>query len=243
MKLRILCTLLLLTFAGAIQAQDQTDEALLQADSLFLSKKYTESFDIYQHLLEKERLTSPAMLLKMGFIKEGLGDYTNALYYINLYYLQTADRKALDKMEELAKARDLQGYGYGDFDFFKTVFFKFFDTIVIVLLALALMLVAVMVYRKKKYNRKPVVAGVFAIITLALLFYTLNFGRDYHKAIITQSNTYIMDGPSAGAEVVAIVGKGHRLPVKGQKDIWTQTEWNGQTVFIKEDKLKKISFL
>lgn len=243
MKLQAFCTLLLLTCATAIQAQTQVDSALLQADSLFKAKKYTESFDIYQHLLEKERLTSPAMLLKMAFIKEGLGDYTNALYYINLYYLQTADKKALNKMEELAKARDLQGYDFGDFDFAKTIFFKFFDIIVVTLMALALMLTAVMIYRKKKYDKKPVVAGVFTILILALLFYTLNYGRDYNKAIITQSSTYIMEGPSAGAEVVAIVGKGHRLPVKGQKDIWTQTEWNGQTVFIKEDKLKKISFL
>ncbi|MBL6447268.1 hypothetical protein JMN32_13175 [Fulvivirga sp. 29W222] len=243
MMLRIFCTLLVVTCSVTVKAQNQVDNMLAQADSLFQIKKYTESFDIYQRLLEKEHQASPAMLLKMAFIKEGLGDYTNALYYINLYYLRTADKKALDKMEELAKAKNLEGYSLSDFDFFKSTFFKFYNAIVITLFILALLFMGIMIYRKKKHNQKPVVSGIFTIIMLALLFYTLNFGKDYQKVIITQSNTYIMDGPSAGAEVIAIVGKGHRLPVKGQKDIWTQTEWNGQTVFIKENKLKKISIL
>lgn len=243
MNVRILYTLLLLVSATAIQGQDQAEVALHKADSLFEFKKYTESFEIYEHLLEREHLTSPAMLLKMAFIKEGLGDYANALYYINLYYLQTADKQALGKMEDLAKTKELQGYSFNDFDFVKTIFFKFFDTLVLALLALSLLLIAIMLYRKRKHNQKPIVSGIFAVITLTLLFYTLNFGRDYRKAIITQNSTYIMDGPSAGAEVIAIVGKGHRLPIKGQKDVWTQTTWEGKEAYIKEDKLKKISFL
>jgi hypothetical protein len=51
------------------------------------------------------------MLLKMAFVKEGLGDYSNALYYLNLYYLKTYDKKVLKKMENLAERyHKLEGY-------------------------------------------------------------------------------------------------------------------------------------
>lgn len=224
-------------------AQDQQNDALLQADSLFQQKKYTQSFEIYQHLLEKENLASPAMLLKMAFIKEGLGDYTNALYYLNLYHLKAADKKTLGKMEELAQKNDLQGYNLSDFDIIKAVFFKYFNIILLSLAALAIMITALMLYTRRKMNKSPVAAGILAVFFLALLFYTLNFSRTYNRGIITDRSTYLMDGPSAGAEVISILGKGHRIPIYGQIDVWTKTEWEGNTAYVKTGKVKPVSFL
>lgn len=241
MKFSIICILFIL-ISAQLSARDQVDKALLQADSLFQARKYTESFEIYQHLLHQERLVSPSMLLKMAFIKEGLDDYTQALYYLNLYYLQTADKKALTKMEELAKKKDLKGYEFNDLEFFKTIFFKFFNEIVLVLLSLSLLLMALMLYKKKKTEQRPLGLAIAVVIVLGLLFYSLNFGKNYNRGIITQNNTYLMEGPSAGSEVVTIISKGHRLPIEGQKDVWTRTEWDGNEVYVKQDKIKQISF-
>ncbi|MGB3465691.1 MAG: hypothetical protein WBA74_10490, partial [Cyclobacteriaceae bacterium] len=55
-------------------------DRLTTADSLFQAKKYTESFELYEQIIVEDMAYSPAMLLKMAFIKEGLGDYSNALY-------------------------------------------------------------------------------------------------------------------------------------------------------------------
>ena len=237
-----LISLFLLFTCSLTHAQKLSAKTLATADSLFAAKKYTESFELYQHLLEEQRTASPAMLLKMSFIKEGLGDYANALYYINLYYLQTADQKALDKMAEIAEAKDLQGYKSDDFDFAKTIFFKYFNYLIIILAALALLFASIMVYQKKNSIR-PVVPSIMTLIMLALLFYTLNFGREYHKAIIAQNDTYIMSGPSAGSDVLEITKKGHRLSVIGETDIWTLIEWQGQRAYIKSDKLKMVKFI
>lgn len=223
-------------------AQDQIDSALKQADSLFQTGKYTESYEIYQHLLKEERLVSPSMLLKMAFIREGLGDYTSALYYINLYYLQTADKKALSKMEELAEKKNLQGYEFNDMEFFKTIFFKYFNEIVLTLAALAVLLVSLTIYKKSKYESRPIGLAITTVVVLGLLFYTLNFGKEYNKGIVMQNNTYLMEGPSAGAKVVAIIGKGHRLPIHGSQDIWKKTEWDGKNAYIKQDKIQKVAF-
>jgi len=38
----------------------------------------------------------------MAYIKEGLGQHGDALYYLNLHYIHTADREVLLKMEQIA---------------------------------------------------------------------------------------------------------------------------------------------
>ena len=58
------------------------------------------------------------MLLKIAYIKEGLGDITSAQYYLNEYYLATSNEQALQKMEDLAEANDLKGYQHNDITFF-----------------------------------------------------------------------------------------------------------------------------
>jgi hypothetical protein len=212
------------------------------ADSLFVQKKYTESFEIYKGLLEEDRVASAAMLLKMAFIKEGLGGYSDALYYLNLYYLQTADKKVLSKMDELAKKKDIKGYEFSDFEFVQTLFFKYYMPITMILTSMAILLLALSFYLKTKKNIRPVFPSFFMVIVLAILFYVLNFGRDYKKAIINQSNTYLMSGPSAGAEVIKIISKGNRLKTINQQDVWTKVEFENQIGYIKTDKLKYVTF-
>ena len=79
------------------------------------------------------------MLLKMAFIKEGLGDYTNALYYLNLYYLKTYNKRVLKKMENLAEQNKLSGYNYDDVEFFLNIYHKFQFQIDLLILTLILL--------------------------------------------------------------------------------------------------------
>jgi hypothetical protein len=65
------------------------EERLQRADSLFEQREYTEAFSLYNTLLATDRVCSPAMLMKMAYIQEGLGDYSEALYYLNQYFLIT----------------------------------------------------------------------------------------------------------------------------------------------------------
>jgi hypothetical protein len=212
------------------------------ADSLFQLKKYTESFELYKSTLIDQRKSSPSMLLKMGFIKEGLGGYSDALYYLNLYYLETADRKVLSKMDELAKKHDLEGYSFSDYEFIQTIFYKNYFYVVITLFAFSTLLFAFVYHLKIRKKTSPLMPSLLMLVVLGVLFYVLNFSRNYNKAIINQSNTYFMSGPSAGAEVLKIVGKGNRLSTIGEQDVWTQVEFQNQLGYIKTDKLRKVAF-
>ena len=180
------------------------------------------------------------MLLKMAFIKEGLGDFTNALYYLNLYYLKTYNRRVLKKMENLAETYHLEGYNYADTEFFLNLYHQYRITIIIGLSSITLLLFFLLFYQKKSSKSKPILQGFFYIVLLLLLFLLNNFGREKPKAIVTANQTYLMEGPSPGSEVIEVVGRGHRVDILGKEDVWTRISWKDQVAYVKDHNLKRV---
>lgn len=211
------------------------------ADSLFNLRKYTQSFEIYERIVNTGQETSPAMLLKMAYIKEGLGDFSSALYYLNLYYLQTHNKRALRKMEDLAKKYGLTGYDYTDVEFFMNVFYKYYSTIIYVLSAFCIILIGYMVFKKFRWKVNPGFSFFYLIFIIGLLFYVVNYGKKYQKGIIINPETYLMDGPSSGSKLVAIADIGHRVQVLGKEDVWVKIRWEGNPVYVKENNLLEIT--
>lgn len=230
-------------FLLVVKANAAPQDMLHKADSLFQAGRYIQAFDQYEYLMVEEKLLSPSMLLKMSFIKEGLGQIDEALYYLNIYYLDTTDERALEKMEELANKNDLAGYHTDDFDMLISYYYRYYQEITLVLLALVLFSFSFLIYRKRKGNHRPMGAGFVFIFLLALLFYQVNFGKEYGKGIISTENTYIMSGPSAGAKVLDIVSLGHRVETLGYQDVWIKIKWDGQTAYVKNKNLRPVRFL
>lgn len=223
-------------------AQTYEPEKLLEtADSLFAERQYTESYKLYEQLYQKMGEFSPSMLLKMAFIEEGLGDYSNALYYLNEYYLATSDERVIRKMQDLSAEHNLKGYNYDDYDLFINFFRSYHYVILYGLLTVAIVGLAYFAIWGKQKSDKPYGFGISYVIILGLLFFLANYSIGPRQAIITADNTYIMKGPSAGAEVIHISEKGHRVKVNGQKDIWTKIEWDGQTAFVRQNNLRIIN--
>jgi hypothetical protein len=215
-------------------------DKVVKADSLFEQHKYTESFQLYQEALENDHVTSPAMLLKMAFIKEGLSDYSNALYYLNLYYLQTHNKRALRKMEEIAQEYSLFGYNYTDKEFFLNFFYRYYYKIVMGVVAITMLIFAYLVYKKRKLRVKPGMSVINLVIAIILLFFMVNFGRSYRAGIITEQNAYLMKGPSSGADVKEIVNKGHRVRILGHEDVWVKIRWMDDIAYIRETQIREI---
>ncbi|NJN26635.1 MAG: SH3 domain-containing protein [Cyclobacteriaceae bacterium] len=219
---------------------DSPKEKLSLADSLFKQKKYTQSFELYENILFSDKKTSSAMLLKMAFIKEGLGDFTNALYYLDLYYQKTYDKKVLKKMEKLAEQQNLSGYDYDDMVLFLNIYHRYQVQIDIIIVALAFLAFGMLWYEKK--NKKlngPYAGSVFAAVLVALLLLN-NFAREHTKAIITAPSAYLMKGPSPGAPLLDIATQGNRVEILGQEDVWVKISWNDQPAFIKASNLKAL---
>ena len=219
---------------------ESAKERLAVADSLFAQKKYTQSFDLYDEIYSSYKMVTPAMLLKMAFVKEGLGDYPNALYYLNLYYLKTYDKKVLKKMENLAEENELQGYNYNDAVFFLNIYQNYQLQIDLLVISILLLLFGYIFYTRKSKGKVSLFPALTFISLLVGLFIVNNFYRENPRGIISASKVYLMEGPSSGSDVVDVVSFGHRVKILGKKDVWVKIAWQDDIAFIKDFNLKKI---
>jgi hypothetical protein len=229
--------ILLISFfcSGQLASAQVLGFRLKQADSLFQAKRYVQSLDHYQTILEQKQYT-PAMLLKMAFIHEGLGHIGSALYCLNLYYAHTHDEAVSDKMEELAAKFNLTGYEYSDQNKIFSLYQQYALYISIALIAIAFFLMSVVLFLKRKKSGILFPTSVMVIILIGL-FAHINFGQSFSKGIISNPHTYVMAGPSPGADVITVLEEGHRFTVLGKKDVWLKIKWNGANAFVKENNL------
>ena len=98
-----------------------------------------------------------------------------------------------------------------------------------------------MFYQKKKFRTAPFANGFLLIVFLASLFALVNFGKDYNRGVIIKNNTFIMEAPSAGANLIDITSKGHKVVVSGKKDVWYKIEWQGQDGYVKAKNVKLLT--
>ncbi len=206
------------------------------ADSLFNQKQYTEAFAKYEKILVNNQQYSPRMLLKMAYIKEGLHDYTGAMYYLHLYYAKTPNRTVLRKMEDLAQTHQLTGYEYSDLQFFKTQFNKYYLHLLEGMLLLAVIIITLTIFRRKN---KPVSNSFKLGLTLylAFIFYYINFLDFGQEGIIRHNRIPVMSAPSAGGSWLATANQGHKLKLTGEKDIWYQVQWKNQRAYIRKKNI------
>lgn len=222
-----------LAFAPDLHASKAPLEVMRTADSLHSAKQYTQAFTLYRAVYESGHY-SPAMLLKMAYIQEGLGHLGECLYYLNLYFLASDDAHALKKMEELAEKNNLEGYKTDDTVKFLAWLQEQYTTIAGVIASFSVFLMALIFYQRVQKKIKPPLTGLALVLTLAVLFVHINFSLKSERGIVAQPQTYLMSGPSAGASVVAIIGEGHQLEIKGKEDVWLRVNWKDNEVYVKE---------
>lgn len=222
-------------FSSVIVHAEYVPAQLSKGDSLFAKKQYTQSFELYQILYQSGRYT-PAMLLKMAYIQEGLAHISQSIYYLQLYYKATNDEQALSKIEELAAKHKLEGYTPSVEDVFRNALQKYQLPIRLALLSIGLFFIALMIYQKRN-QQKPIGAGVATLVMAILLFVQVNLFSESREGIVSDNETYLMSGPSAGSSVIAIISEGHQLKIKDKKDIWLKVEWQDKSAYVKEDKL------
>jgi hypothetical protein len=226
--LKILIAIPFFFSPGFANAQSQK---IARADSLFKAKQYTQSLELYQSVFN-EKQYSPAMLLKMAYIQEGLGRIGQTLYYLKLYHRVTEDEQAEKKMEELAAKFKLTGYESNDASRVQQWISKKV-TLIQVCLTLILLAVFGTIYNRKKETKPWLALGLVVIIAASLLY--LNNAYEVKSVIVNGDRTYLMEGPSSGASVAGILAEGNQLQVLGQTDVWLKVKWMDKTAYVKEN--------
>lgn len=220
-------------------AQSVTND-IKEADSLFSVRRYTQSLRIYEKIYEESQEATPAMLLKMAYSNEAMGNLGKTFLYLNDYYRLTGDEDVLKKMEQLASVNGLVGYDMSQFDQAKKIVEDYKLQTLGVLFAFSLLILG-MIFRKiRKHKTKSPSLAISLVIVLALVFYVTNLNSNKTKALVMQNNAYLMTGPSAAAELIEVVGQGHKVEVIGKKDIWYEIKWRGQRAYIRENNLREL---
>ncbi len=217
------------------------DSSIHLADSLFQKKKYTEAFDVYSSIFETKRQFSPQMLLKMAFIQEGLGDYSEALYYLSTLQQHYPNPDLRIKINTLAETHNI--YGYDNYEEQVTVSFvqKNQDTLLyssLLLIGISFLTFSLIKLFTKKNNYLSL--GICIISMLAFVSFQL-FISNIQYGISSRRHTYMMSSPSSASDVTEILEKkGHFLKIVGKKDVWYEVELNGVYQFIHENNVRII---
>lgn len=229
---------LILAFFAPARGQEVYTMRLQMADSLFVQKQYTQSLDLYQQIFDRGSFT-PAMLLKMAFIEEGLGKTSRSLYYLTIYYNYTRDDNALIKMEEVAAKNNLTGYEVTSDDRFAALLEEYRQPITMLLAAICIFFFSFIVFLRKK---KQHVFAPLVLMTISLVALVTFINIDLHKrwGIVAAKQVYLMSGPSPGAKVVGILSDGHRLAINGKHDVWTRVTWGETNAYIKENQVLEV---
>ncbi|OJJ22619.1 hypothetical protein BKI52_08035 [marine bacterium AO1-C] len=213
---------------------------MAKADRLFNQKKYTESLKIYENIFRTSGKASPSMLLKMAFIYEGLGNYTQTLFCLSLHYEYAPSNTTLLRMEKIAQDRDLKGYEHSDFDYILAIFHRYYIYFNVLMVLIFGSLFGLFIYRLRKRETLPVRQSIAFVLALTGIFILLNFSEDPPKAIIKNDKVFLMSAPSAASEMVDRLDKGHRVEILSKKDIWFKIQIGDKVAYIRESNLIKI---
>lgn len=206
------------------------------ADSGFARRRYQEAFHHYNFLLQDRGVFSPQMLLKMSAYCESTQQFTQALYYLNLYYLHNPGTEVRQKIEDISTVNNLSGYTFSELDYFLFLYNQYFIYICSFHVFMAFVFLAVMLYRK--FKQKPLVYNpLFFIGFLLAAGFTANFGLLYRRGIVSNDQSILMSGPSNGADYNGRIDQGHKLVITDRNDIWYKVEWQGQAQWINKKNI------
>ncbi len=233
-----LANLFIISFLLLQSIHCQADvKGLSVADSLFEQRSYKEAMEIYQ-LNYQLGIYSPAMLLKMSFIAEGIGDKEIATLYLSKYYDLNPNPQTLTKIKSLTGQDNLVGYEVSDVRRF-VLFLVEYEEIIVGALSIFLVgsLISLWITLRKHSESSNYWPTVLLII---VIFAVNNFLSSPNTGLVTSSPTFIVDQPTAGGELIEMVEPGHRVRIKSSKDIWFEVEWKDQVGYIKKSDVARL---
>lgn len=224
--------LILFIIISKVSTSQTVNNNIYFADSLYNVQKYTEAYKVYVHELQNSEMVSPKSLLKMARIKEGSKDFPEALYYLSLYYRILNDETVVPKILSISKQNNYQGWEYNDLNFIENKFQIYKHILIIGVLGLIIVFFIFMIIRKVKTENSPLLLILVVLLSVSVIL-IIEFSKEKQFGIIQNNNSLIMEAPTAGANLIEISSKGHKIELLKENDIWSEIIWNGQTRYIR----------
>lgn len=183
----------------------------------------------------------PTELLRLAYLREQKENFEQALFYLNLYALTTHDTEAITTMEQLAARYRLSGYEHNDLQWiqmkYRQYFYQCLASILIIWSSVLLYWLYAWIKGKNILNRYKIIWAVTLLAWVAIF----NFYQENKMGIIATEDVYLMEAPSAGSRLYKVVGKGHRVSILDEQDIWYKIRWQGKAVYIRKNYIWKLT--
>lgn len=208
-----------------------------QADSLFVAGNKQQAARLYTSAIGQGYTATDPMLLKLASAYEQQNDVPRLLYYLEVYFDRHPNDAVLRRMNEIARANNLNGYEIDDLNYFYLFYRKYGIYFLLFLLIPAGYVFSVLLL---KVVRKEAIPGrqkwIVFVYLLLLLIYT-NLPEGVQSGITSRDRVLLRTSPSAAAPIVEVIGRGHKVNILGTKDIYLRVLWHNELYFIRRDNV------
>ncbi len=228
---------LTISFFFTVKSLAAENHTLKYADSLFVIGQFQNAKDIYLEQSRMEKFVNPNILLKLAYIYEKEGDYTQSLFCLSKVSKHEPNVALFEKMASMGEVHHLTGYDFNDFTYF-TIYFKRYGFLVYFVLVLFGAYILRIMFMKRKLNERirPFHRWFFAAYLIVLLI-VFNWTEFLHYGIIRENPTFLRSYPSSASPAVQEFNKGHKVPVLFGIDQWRLIWWNNKFVYVRADAL------
>lgn len=207
------------------------------ADSLFAAGNQNDAAVQYENAIAAGYTATDAMLLKLASAYEQQQDTPRLLYYLQVYFDRHPDDAVLLKMNDIARANNLHGYETDDLNYFYLFYRKYSVYVLLFLLLPAGYVFGVMTLKVLRKQPIPSRQKWVVFVYLLLLLAFVNLPEGIQSGITSDDRVLLRTDASAAAPVAEVVGRGHKVNILGQKDIYFRVFWNNQLYYVRRDNV------
>jgi hypothetical protein len=212
-------------------------DSVRRADSLFAAGNQGDAAQLYETAIANGHTATDPMLLKLASAYEQQNDVPHLLYYLQVYFDRHPDDAVLRKMNEIARANNLNGYETDDLNYFY-LFYRKYGTYVLLFLLIpggyVFSVLMLKLVRKQPVDQRQKWVVLFYLLLL-LLF--VNLPEGVQSGITSRNRVLLRTDPSAAAPVSEVIGRGHKVNILGSTDIYLRVLWRNELYYIRRDNV------
>lgn len=218
-------------------AMADQEPLIRRADSLFRVGAQADAAKLYEQAMAKGQKPSDAMLLKLASAYELQNDIPHQLYYLQVYFDRHPDDAVLRRMNDVARANNLNGYETDDLNYFYLFYKKYGIYLLLFLFIPAGYAFGVLIVKLLRKESIPIRQKWVLFIYLTGLLLFVNLPERVKSGIISQERVLLRTDPSAAAPVAEIIGRGHKVNIIGSQDIYLRVFWHNELYYVRRDNV------
>lgn len=230
-------SIFLVCLSGLRVAWADSSDLVHRADSLFLAGVQADAAHLYEQALANGEPATDVMLLKLASAYERQNDVPHLLYYLQVYFDRHPDDAVLRRMNDIARANNLNGYETDDLNYFYLFYKKYGIYFLLFLLIPAGYAFGVLMVKLLRKEPTPLRQKWVLLLYLITLLLFVNLPEGVKSGITSHERVLLRTDPSAAAPVAEVIGRGHKVNIIGSHDIYLRVFWHNALYYIRRDNV------